>query len=320
MKISRRSFLLSLGAAAVAAPAIASARITTFDTILERVTVVVPGLPSALDGFKIAFATDLHLSVNVPYEFLAAALSVLRAENADLMVWGGDYVAVNGSKLARVTTRLAQGKTSKTEQLSYDERVSNLAGPLAELLKIKPDAPAVGVRGNHEIWVAPKALDAAVRDSGTTLLINDNFQFSKAGHLIDVAGVDDYWNGVPTPPVFAKDAALKIFVSHNPDYVAVLEKAGLAQFHLALCGHTHGGQICLPGIGALSYNIESRFTVGLKYLGGSKYSGGDHDLTRRSGLSGSGAAIYTSRGLGVVEVPMRINCPPEITILTVKSA
>jgi len=317
VKISRRSFLLSLGAAAVAAPAIASARITTFDTILERVTIAVPGLPSALDGFKIAFATDLHFSVNVPYEFLAAALSVLRAENADLMVWGGDYVAVNGSKLARVTTRLAQGaqgKTSKTEQLPYAERVSNLAGPLTELLKIKPDAPAVGVRGNHEIWVAPKALDAAVRDSETTLLINDNFQFSKAGHLIDVAGVDDYWNGVPMPPVFAKDAALKIFVSHNPDYVAVLEKAGLTQFHLALCGHTHGGQICLPGIGALSYNIESRFTDGLQY------SGGHTGLTPPSGLSASAAAIYTSRGLGVVEVPMRINCPPEVTLMTIKSA
>lgn len=309
--LSRRSLIVGAGMAAVASPGLALSRVTTFDTKLERIVLPLVGLPSSLDGFRIAFATDLHVSENIPYDFLASSLKTLAAERVDLVVWGGDYVAVDGSTLARTGSQLAHLKFH--ERIPFDAQANELALQLGSLLKIRADAPSVAVRGNHEIWVAPDALSDAVRSSGTQLLINETTRISHAGNLVEIAGVDDFWNGVPKPPQFSPEAALKILVSHNPDYVQVLERNSLVNFDVALCGHTHAGQVCYPGLGPLTYNIESRFTEGLIPINRQAHAG-------EKIHPASAALAYTSRGLGVVELPFRLNCLPEVTVLTVRTA
>ncbi len=306
-KLSRRSLIFGAGLAAVAAPALALSRVTTFDLKFERVEVPVAGLPSSLDGLRIAFAADLHVGENIPFEFLAASLKTLAAEPVDLVVWGGDYVAVNGSTLARTGSQVAHLKFH--DRVPYDTQANFLAEQLRELIKIRADAPSVAVRGNHEIWVAPNALSSAVESSGTQLLINETMQFSHTGHLIEVAGVDDYWNGVPQPPRYSSESSLKILVSHNPDYLQVLERSSRINFDLALCGHTHAGQVRCPGIGAFTYNIKSRFTEGLMPIAGQI----------AKGRMGASPSAYITRGLGVVELPFRLNCYPEITVLTMRA-
>lgn len=312
-RFSRRSLLVGAAVASTAAPALAFSTITTFATQLERVSIPLTGvserIAAALDGFKIALAADLHLGENVPYPFLEGALRALANEQANLTVWGGDFIAVNGSTLAKNASSLTRllhpggGEANRVER-SYYEQGEFLAEQLGELLKTRADGPSVAVRGNHETWVAPKSFSAAVARSGTELLVNRAIVTERNGVLVEVAGVDDFWNGIPIAPSFRNDAAFKILVSHNPDYVAVLEQAGRLNFHLALCGHTHGGQIRLPGIGAVTYNAQSRFTGGLAVA------------RAPSDAAAQAAYVYTSRGLGVVEIPLRINCPPEVTILT----
>jgi predicted MPP superfamily phosphohydrolase len=312
-RFSRRRLLFGAAVASTAAPALALSTITTFATRLERVSIPLTGVSertaAALDGFKIALAADLHLGENVPYSFLEGALRALANERADLTVWGGDFIAVNGSTLAKSASSLTRmihpGRNAgHTVERPYYEQGEFLAEQLGELLKTRADGPSVAVRGNHETWVAPKSFAAAMAHSGTELLVNQNTVVGRNGTLIEIAGVDDFWNGIPIAPSFRNDAAFKILVSHNPDYVGVLEQAGRLNFHLALCGHTHGGQIRLPGIGAVTYNAQSRFTGGLA-------------VARAPGDAVAQAAyVYTSRGLGVVEIPLRINCPPEVTILT----
>ena len=89
-------------------------------------------------------------------------------------------------------------------------------------------------------------------------------------------------------------------MSHNPDYISrLLEIQPEYHFDLALCGHTHGGQIRLPGMGAVMSQIQDpRFVAGLVNINGKQ--------------------VYTSRGLGVVGLPFRYDCPPEVTVFTLK--
>jgi predicted MPP superfamily phosphohydrolase len=312
-RFSRRTLLFGAAVASTAAPAFAFSTVTTFATQLERVSIPLTGVSertaAALDGFKIALAADLHLGENVSYSFLEGALRTLANERADLTVWGGDFIAVNGSTLAKSASSLtrlihAGGFESQTVDRPYYQQGEFLAEQLGELLKARADSPSVAVRGNHETWVAPKSFGAAMARSQTELLVNRSVVMESNGALIEIAGVDDFWNGIPVAPSFREDAGFRILVSHNPDYIEVLERAGRLNFHLALCGHTHGGQIRLPGIGAVTYNAQSRFTGGLAVA-----QAGSEKLAQTT-------HVYTSRGLGVVEIPLRINCPPEITIIT----
>jgi predicted MPP superfamily phosphohydrolase len=96
------------------------------------------------------------------------------------------------------------------------------------------------------------------------------------------------------------EKSIKICLAHNPDYFVELQKKSPVKFDLSLAGHTHGGQIKLPIWGSLIYNVENRqFAEGLVETNQSSY--------------------YTSRGIGVVEIPHRINCPAEVCIFTLKA-
>ena len=138
---------------------------------------------------------------------------------------------------------------------------------------------------------------------GIEILVNDVRQIRRGTSKITLVGVDDYWTGFPSVPLEATKTSpqdVRVLISHNPDYAsAILERTEI-EFDIALCGHTHGGQIKLPLVGAPHYNVKDlRFKEGL--------------YVHPRGL------VYTTRGLGMVELPWRINCPPEVTVLELRA-
>lgn len=118
-----------------------------------------------------------------------------------------------------------------------------------------------------------------------------------------IFGSDDYLTGLPAVPPAAAipGVSARVLVTHNPDYVSEVLKRDAARFSLALCGHTHGGQVRLPGLISMAAPVrDTRFLAGLVQV--------------------DGRWVYTSRGLGMVGLPFRVNCPPEITTIELKSA
>ncbi len=155
----------------------------------------------------------------------------------------------------------------------------------------------LGVLGNHDcIEMLPECEEA-----GVVMLVNDSWFFEKDGARIWVMGVDD-------PHYYrlhdAKQAALgipaadfSIFLAHSPE--ALADAAGV-NASLYLCGHTHGGQICWSnGTPILTNSRAPRHTA----VGEWQY----HNMLG-----------YTSRGLAPSSIPVRFNCPGEITIITLK--
>jgi predicted MPP superfamily phosphohydrolase len=158
--------------------------------------------------------------------------------------------------------------------------------------------PTFAVLGNHDYWTDAKIVRNMLETCGIMDLTNTTFRFSRDGASLHLCGVDDVWEGdVHLEDVTAKlvDDSPAILLAHEPDFADT--SAATGKFDLQISGHTHGGQIVLPFWGPPV----------LPYLGW-KYPSGLYQV--------SGMYQYTNRGVGVGRIPVRLNCPPEITIFT----
>jgi len=267
--VSRRDVLKGVAAAAIGASAGAITHgywYERFHVGLTADTLEVSGLPAGLSGLRIGFITDLHRSDTVTHDLIDSAVQLLMAQSPDLIILGGDYV-------------------------TWGDR--RFVGPAAEALA--PLAAPHGVfaiLGNHDNdHDMPPALAAkgfvVLRDARTRLTIR--------GETLDLAGVR-YWTRKPSEVAYVLRGAAPnvILLAHTP--MRLIEAAALA-VPLVLSGHTHGGQIVLPGIGAVA---AREFPV----IAGA----GRRENTR----------IFVSRGVGTVYVPVRLNCPPEVAVLTLR--
>ena len=174
---------------------------------------------------------------------------------------------------------------------------------MKELGRLKAPLGVFAVLGNHDFWSGREVTEKishGLENIEVQVLRNQAVPVKRKGGLLYMVGVDDYWEssysltkalrGIPTD-------ACRILLSPNPDVNADIETMR-ERIDLVVSGHTHGGQIVLPFTGALY--IPSPF--------GQKY---------RSGLvSDNERQTYVSRGLGVFFVPVRINCPPDVSLLT----
>jgi predicted MPP superfamily phosphohydrolase len=159
-----------------------------------------------------------------------------------------------------------------------------------------------GVLGNHDIWNGDDFITNTLQKHGIQILRNQNISQTIFDEKIYISGIDDYkfgetnlskaFDGIP-------DDKLHIFLSHHPD---VVEKLDNSSVDLMLAGHIHGGQWNLPLVGVLY--IPSKF--------GEKHAWG---LSKHQNTY-----IYTSRGIGSTSIPLRINCPPEITLIILTAA
>jgi predicted MPP superfamily phosphohydrolase len=157
---------------------------------------------------------------------------------------------------------------------------------------------AFAVPGNHDMLNEGRIYREAIATTSLTDLTNRSFEVKLNGQSLWFAGVDDLWWGKPNLHAaldgIPKEAAV-ILLAHNPDYA---EQEPSERVGLMLSGHTHGGQVYLPVIG--SPWLPSRY--------GAKY--------RQGLVQGPKSQVFISRGLGEAGVPLRLNCPPEINLLT----
>lgn len=277
MRINRRRFLKLLGGSVVAGGLTAvggpyyAKHIEPEWLMVERVEVVVRGLRPALEGYKIVQMSDFHLYPYTQVELIQRAVGLANELRPDLVVLTGDYV------------------------LERADAIFELAPVLAGL---NGRQGVFAVLGNHDHWTDPAAVRTGLRESGIEVLHNEGVELSVGREGLYLAGVDDCWSGAPDLGVALDGVAAGtpvVLLAHEPDFAD--EFAGDGRVSLQLSGHSHGGQVRLPGIGAL---VLPRY--------GQKYDAG---LNRVGEMW-----VYTTRGIGVLGPPVRFNCPPEVTEIT----
>jgi predicted MPP superfamily phosphohydrolase len=173
------------------------------------------------------------------------------------------------------------------------------AAPCAEMLgKLKARFGVYAVLGNHDHWVDAPLLTDLFRAEGITVLINEGMRFEQNGETFWIAGVEDSMVGLEDISLAlagAREDEMKLLLAHNP---IVLRRAVRASVDLVLSGHTHGGQVAIRGERS-SARPRKRALQGLWRQGNTQ--------------------IYVNRGLGTVVLPIRYGCPPEISLLELRS-
>lgn len=235
-----------------------------------EVEIPVPDLAPAFEGYRVALVSDLHHGPAVPTLWLERVAGRVTELAPDLVVLGGDFVSHARSDL------------------------DGLEGIVARFHA--PDG-VVAVLGNHDHWVNPDIVAAAVERGGATVLVNRHRVIRRDGAALAIAGVDDFTHGaVRTDEALAgipRDVP-RVLISHNPDLIEYLPPG--ARVDVMLSGHTHNGQAQLPLVGPLT--VPSQF--GRKYLHGLKQVGATW--------------LYVSAGVGSAWVPRWRN-PPEAPVI-----
>jgi predicted MPP superfamily phosphohydrolase len=228
----------------------------------------VAGWPAALAGFRVGFLTDLHRSATVSHAMIAGAVRALMERAPDLIILGGDYVT------------------------NRDRRYIQPAADALEGLAARHGVFAV--LGNHD---DERDVPAALHRAGFAVLKDERTRITIRGETVDVAGLRYWTHRVPDITRILKGAAPTLMlIAHTPK--RLIEAAALS-VPLMFSGHTHGGQIVLPGLGAVA---AREFPV----IAGS---------ARRENTT-----VFVSRGVGTVYIPIRLNCPPEVAILRIQPA
>ena len=223
-------------------------------------------LPVSFDGFTILHISDMH--VDVSEGAMRRLVELVGGLSYDLCVLTGDY----------------RGKTFGP----FEAALGGMARVRAHL-----NEPIYGVLGNHDTIQMIPGLEAM----GIRMLLNESEMISRGDQRIYLAGIDDahYFrvDNIEKAGSQIPDGEFSILLSHTPE---IYRQAAHADFNLLLSGHTHGGQICLPG--SIPITLDS---VLPRRLGAGAW--------RYRNMMG-----YTSVGAGSCIVPVRLNCPPEITL------
>jgi uncharacterized protein len=234
-----------------------------------RETLLVSGLAPALAGLRVGFLTDLHRSGTVTEEMARAAVDLLMGEQPDIIMLGGDYVTMGGGPNRR------------------------FVGPAADVLApLHATHGIFAVLGNHD---DDRDMPAALSAKGMTVLRDARTQIRIKGEPLDIAGIRYWTRRLDVIERIIRGASTNlVLLAHTPSRLP--EAAALA-IPLVLSGHTHGGQIVLPGLGAIAAR-EFPVVAG---------------TARRETTT-----MFVSRGVGTVYIPVRINCPPEVALLTLQ--
>ena len=267
MRVTRRAVLKGLAAAGVGAVSGTAAYGYLYERhALEvtRTSVPVVGLPPALVGLRIGLITDVHRSYWVSHDDVAHAVARLMDERPDLIVLGGDYVTWGDREYVR---------------------------PSAEALRpLAARYGVYGILGNHD---DDHDMPAALAAGGVEMLKDARTHLTVNGEGIDLVGIR-FWTkrGTDIAPIVRGAKGTVVLLAHDPRR---LNEASALNIPLVLSGHTHGGQVVLPIVGAIA---AQKFPV----VAGI----GRHGRT----------TMFVSRGVGTITVPMRVNCPPEVAVLT----
>jgi len=258
---------------------------------VKEVEVPLGRLPRRLDGFRIAHLSDFHCSPLVSEEFLSRCIRTAVAADVDLALVTGDFVTDSPDWVPGLTPLLSE---------------------------LRARCGAFAILGNHDHYVCPDSVAAAVAGAGVRVLRNESHRLEVDGEILWIVGIDSM-RARQYRLSKAQQAAIdrtmrgylcramegvdeegcRILMAHSPDIFPDAQRAGI---DLMLSGHTHGGQVRFPVVGATV--VPSRF--------GARYAAGL--------FVENGTTLYVNRGLGVVRLPIRFLCRPEVSILTLRQA
>lgn len=241
------------------------------DVRLESVEIALSRLPAAFTGYRILWISDIHVERfdTLPEKIL----SLVEPLEYDLCVFGGDtcFEHFLSDKVLVLTEKIIKGLVQKS--------------------------PMLGILGNHDYTPIAHLLDSL----GVQMLLNENAAIERCGQKLWFAGVDDchyfYADDLEAALRGIPAEACTILLSHSPE---LYRRAAGMGIDLCLCGHTHGGQICLPG----EISIISSASVPRRIRKG---------LWQQGAMKG-----YTCRGAGASGAAVRFNCRPEITLFNLQ--
>jgi predicted MPP superfamily phosphohydrolase len=235
---------------------------------VTRATLSVADLPAALANLTIGLITDIHRSRWVSDDDVQQAVQALMRLQPDLIVLGGDFVTWGDRHYVRPAAESLRG----------------LSAPFG----------VFAILGNHD---DDHDMPAALTARGIEVLRDAHTAREIRGETIDLIGIR-FWTRRPSDigALSRNSRGLPVLLAHDPRR---LTEAALLRLPLILSGHTHGGQVVLPGVGAVA---AQKFPV--------------VQGTARQDRT----TLFVSRGLGTVYVPIRFNCPPEVALLTLTAA
>jgi hypothetical protein len=246
------------------------------DFEVVHLKVNIPDLDPAFKDYRIVHISDIHLGQWISAKRIEGVVNLVNKQKPDLIAITGDSVSyvVNEAVL---------------DMLRY-------------LKNLKPQDATVAVLGNHDHWIGAEEIRKVMDESRIIELENDVYTIERGDAMLHIAGVDSI-----TLEKHDLDAVLRklpesgpaILLAHEPDFADV--SAATGRFSLQLSGHSHGGQMIIPGLGTPFRGSQFR-----------KYPLGEYKV--------GNMVQYTNRGLGTNVFWIRINCPPEITIMTLQSS
>jgi predicted MPP superfamily phosphohydrolase len=277
MNITRRQFLQIAGGAGIAV-GIPSAveigyatRIETHRVAIEERPIRIPRLPTAFEGFRIALFSDIHLYPFTPIRIVQDAVRLANSFRPDLVLLTGDFVWLDVAAAFDLVPVLSQ---------------------------LNPARDTFAVLGNHDHRKGPEIVAKALAQAGTQLLRNKGVTIQRGHDSIYLAGIDSAGGGAASPDAAFENRRadlVTIVAVHEPDFIQ--EIVPRFPVDLQLSGHSHGGQVRLPVVGALILPpMGEIYDMGLYRVGN--------------------AQLYTTRGIGTIHINARFNCPPEVTAIT----
>jgi hypothetical protein len=281
--LTRRKFLAAAAAGALAVAADA-AIFEPNDPKLVQIEIALERLPAVWDGLRVVQLSDFHYDAYFSVVPIRKAISVVNALRPDLVVLTGDFV------------------TAQTFGRDHDQSSADVIDPCASLLaQLQSPLGSLAVLGNHDVISDHERIVRALETRGIPVLRNRSTAFARAGARLWFAGTDDVLEGHANLPLTLQGIPPEepvILLAHEPDFAV---HAARFPVDLQLSGHSHGGQIRIPLLGAqVLPPLARRYPWGLHRIGG---------LT-----------LYTNVGIGTIALPVRFLCPPEITLITLRAA
>ena len=278
--LTRRRFVAGAGASVIGL-GLYSNQIARHEIETNHVTLALRNLPPAFEGFRIVQISDLHLDEFTEEYFLRRIVAHVNAIQADLVLVTGDFIS--------------DAPKSNAFALAAAVRCGEILHSLTCPLRF-------GCLGNHDASVGSRKVMERIQPSGLVILVNRFVPIERNGQHLWLCGLDDPGKGHPDIKlaVPAHAAAPVLLLGHEPDYaIAIVQRQHLSRVDVLLSGHSHGGQVRLPGGIPLTLPPgASTFYEGIYHIGHTE--------------------LYVNRGIGTVGVPFRLNCPPEITVFTLK--
>jgi predicted MPP superfamily phosphohydrolase len=281
---SRRRFLTGAGLS-LAGLTVYSTEIARHELITEHRAIRISQLPDAFHGFRIAQLSDIHFEEFTEPTFLKYAVHRVNQLKPDLVLLTGDFISA-GPRHAPFAAEAA---------VRCAAILRNLQCPLR-----------FAILGNHDAQIGSQPVLDALAAHGITPLVDQYLPIERDGQRLWLSGLRDVTFGQPDldRAVPAQLDGPLVLMCHEPDFAdTILRHPRAGRADLILSGHTHGGQVRLPFLAPLALPpLGKKYVEGLFHFPESK------------------TQLYVNRGLGTVGLPVRFDCPPEITSITLQPA